>query len=120
MFSFSYLCTLIIYMAYIETKTIQGKEYMYLRHSIRQRNGRVKHKTVKYMGPVKPIYKAKRKRKDNSWIFARKLTEKEKTELKKQTRNVGGFTKDRAKDYIVECRETRMYYDSWETRLRRP
>lgn len=84
-------------MAYIETKTIQGKEYMYLRHSVRLKDGRVKHKNVKYLGPVKPVYVAKSKRKDNSWVFVRELSEREKVLLGKYRNHASGFTRDRVK-----------------------
>lgn len=84
-------------MAYLDTKTIKGKKYMYLRQSVRQRGGRVKHKNVKYLGPVDPVYKARKKRKDNSWIFTRKLSEGEKAELVKQRNHGSGFARDRVK-----------------------
>jgi hypothetical protein len=44
-------------MAYIETKRINGKEYRYLRESVRLPDGRVVHRNVEYLGPVKPVYK---------------------------------------------------------------
>lgn len=73
---------------------------MYLRHSIRLQDGRVKHKNAKYLGPVKPLYKAKRKRKDNSHIFARRLTEAEIAVLKKYRNHNNNFTRDRAKTLL--------------------
>ena len=48
-------------MVYIEIKIIKGRKYKYLRKSVRIRN-RVIHKTVKYLGAVKPKYKTKKKR----------------------------------------------------------
>jgi len=48
-------------MAYTEIKMIKGRKYKYSRESIRIGN-RVIHKTVKYLGPVKPKYKIKNKR----------------------------------------------------------
>lgn len=47
-------------MTYIEVKVIGGRKYKYLRHSVRIGN-KVIHKMVKYLGPVKPKYKIKRK-----------------------------------------------------------
>jgi len=47
-------------MVYSEIKTIKGRKYKYLRESVRIRD-KVIHRTVKYLGPVKPIYKTKRK-----------------------------------------------------------
>ena len=43
-------------MVYTEIKTIKGRQYKYLRKSIRI-GSRVIHKTVQYLGPVKPAYK---------------------------------------------------------------
>jgi len=43
-------------MAFIETKTISGRQYKYLLKSYRS-HGKVKHKMIKYLGPVKPKYK---------------------------------------------------------------
>jgi len=47
-------------MVYSEIKTIKGRKYKYLRESVRI-GDRVIHRTVKYLGAVKPIYKTKRK-----------------------------------------------------------
>jgi len=84
-------------MAYIETKTVGGREYMYLRHSVRLPGGRIVHKNVRYLGPVKPVYKRKRKRRDNSRIFVRKLTDDEKHVLEKGKSSPAAFTRDRAR-----------------------
>jgi len=48
-------------MVYTEIKTIKRRRYKYLRESIRI-GDRVVHRTVKYLGPVKPRYKTKKKR----------------------------------------------------------
>lgn len=84
-------------MTYIDTKTINGKEYMYLRHSIRMSDGRIVHKNVRYLGPVEPIYKKKGKRKDTSRIFVRSLSNQEKDKLSKCKRHESAFIRDRAK-----------------------
>ncbi len=47
-------------MVYTEIKTISGGKYKYLRKSIRIGN-RVIHRTVEYLGPVKPKYKTKKR-----------------------------------------------------------
>ena len=70
---------------------------MYLRHSVRMRDGRVVHKNVKYLGPVEPIYKKKMKRKDTSRIFVRSLSNHEKDKLGKYKKHESAFTRDRAK-----------------------
>tara|TARA_Y100000031_G_scaffold114661_1_gene126834 strand:- start:37 stop:192 length:156 start_codon:yes stop_codon:yes gene_type:complete len=48
-------------MVYTEIKTIKGRQYKYLRESVRI-DGRVVHRTVKYLGPVKPRYKPQKKK----------------------------------------------------------
>lgn len=55
------MCTLTSVMVYTEIKTIKGRQYKYLRESIRI-DGRVVHRTVKYLGPVKPRYKPQKKK----------------------------------------------------------
>jgi hypothetical protein len=47
-------------MVYTEIKTIKGREYKYLRESVRI-GDRIIHRTVKYLGPVKPKYKTKKR-----------------------------------------------------------
>lgn len=84
-------------MSYIETKIINGKEYMYLRHSLRLPGGKVVHKNVNYLGPIKPIYKRKKERSDNSWLFVRELREEDRKTLEKSISHQKGFTRDRAK-----------------------
>ena len=61
------------------TKIIHGREYKYLVKN--ERIGKtVKQKVVKYLGPVKPIYKndGKKDRKSNAWLFARQVTQRGK------------------------------------------
>jgi len=48
-------------MSYIESKKINGKVYNYLRKSVRV-GRKIKKITIKYLGPIKPVYK---KRKDD-------------------------------------------------------
>ena len=40
-------------MAYIRTKKVKGKEYQYLVEGYRDKNGKVKQRTIKYLGAVK-------------------------------------------------------------------
>lgn len=49
-------------MVYVEVKTIGGRQYQYLRESVRK-GGKVVHKMVKYLGPVDPKYKKRRVKK---------------------------------------------------------
>jgi hypothetical protein len=48
-------------MVYTEIKTIKGRQYKYLRKCVRI-NGRVVHRTVKYLGPLKPRYRSQKKK----------------------------------------------------------
>ena len=52
-------------MSYIEIKTIKGRQYKYLRKTVRD-GLKMKHVTLKYLGPVEPIYKIGKKRKKSN------------------------------------------------------
>jgi hypothetical protein len=54
------LVALNYYMSHIEIYKIKGRKYKYCVTNYRDKNGKVKHKK-KYMGPVKPINKTKKK-----------------------------------------------------------
>ena len=43
-------------MTYVEIKTINGKQYRYLRESVYLQDGRIIHPNLKYIGPVDPVY----------------------------------------------------------------
>jgi len=90
-------------MAYIEIKKINGKEYKYLRKTVRD-GKRMEHITLKYLGPVNPVYKTGGKRKKtNASIYVRDLTEEEKSELKKAAKSTNAFTRDRAKAILMSA-----------------
>lgn len=88
-------------MAYFEIKRIKGREYKYLRQSVRLPDGRVIHKNARYMGPVEPCYKTVKGRKDSSWIFVREISEKEKTQLEKGSSSQDVFIRERSR--IIVC-----------------
>ncbi len=76
-------------MAFIEIKTIKGKQYKYRRKSVRKGN-KVVHVNVEYLGPVEPVYKtgkSEKPRKSNASIFVRDLTQEELEALKKLTKS---------------------------------
>lgn len=83
-------------MAYIETKTINGRKYKYLRKTARD-GKKMNHITLKYLGPVDPVYKISKRKKPNASIYVKQLTENEKTDLRKAAKSNNAFTKDRAK-----------------------
>lgn len=103
--NYIFMCTLIyrwvMPMAYVEIKTIGGKKYKYLRKSIRK-GKKVTHATVKYIGPVEPVYKIGRRRaKSNASVYARALTAEEKEALNKSAKSNNAFTRDRAKIILL-------------------
>lgn len=90
-------------MVYIEIKTIHGKKYKYLRKSIRD-GDKVRHITIKCLGPVDPIYKTGRTRKTNASIYVGSLQPGEIKDLKKATRSSDAFTRDRAKIFLLSSK----------------
>lgn len=87
-------------MTYVEVKTIHGRQYKYLRKSIR--NGKkVHHVTIKCLGPVTPIYKTGKTRKTNASIYTRSLESDEIIALNTATRSSNTFTRDRAKIVLL-------------------
>src|SRR3989338_6780487 len=91
-------------MAYIEIRTLNGKKYKYLRKSVREGN-KVRHITLKYLGPVDPVYKTGEKRgKTNASIYSRELTEIEKFELNRAVRSQQSFVKDRARIILLSSK----------------
>lgn len=91
-------------MAYIEIKTIKGKQYKYLRKTVRNKN-RMEHITLKYIGPVEPIYKVSKREKTNASIYVRQLTNQEKIQLEKETKSNISFTRDRAKIILLSAQK---------------
>lgn len=96
---------MVIDMTYIEIKTINGKQYKYLRKTIR--NGKkMNHVTLKYLGPVNPIYKIGNKReKTNASVYVKDLTDKEKEELHKSAKSSNAFVRDRAKIILLSSQK---------------
>lgn len=87
-------------MSYIEIKKINGKEYKYLRRSIRT-EGKVKKVNLKCLGPVNPIYRVRRKRKTNASIYARSLKDNERRRLEKARHSSNVFIRDRARIILL-------------------
>ena len=83
-------------MAYERIKVRDGRRYRYLVKGIRI-NGVVKQKVVKYLGPVKPIYRIKKRKKTNASIYVRHLFEQEKEKLNKALHSSNAFVRDRAR-----------------------
>ena len=92
-------------MTYIEIKTINGKQYKYLRKTARD-GKKMNHITLKYLGPVNPIYKIGKKReKTNASIYSKSLTKQEKVELSKAVKSSNNFTRDRAKIILLSSQK---------------
>jgi len=87
-------------MTYIEIKTIHGRQYKYLRKSIRD-GKKVRHVTIKCVGPVIPVYKTGKSRKTNASIYVRTLEPDDVNTLKTATRSSNVFTRDRAKILLL-------------------
>jgi len=87
-------------MTYIEIKTIQGKQYKYLRKTERE-GKKMKHISLKYLGPVNPVYKVIKRKKSNASLYTRDLTEEEKIELNKFVKSNNNFIKDRARIILL-------------------
>ena len=51
-------------MTYIDVKTINGRQYRYLRESKQLEDGRIIHRNLQYIGPVDPVY-SERKNQEN-------------------------------------------------------
>jgi transposase len=90
-------------MTYIEIKTIHGKKYKYLRKSIREGN-KIRHITIKCLGPIHPIYKTGKTRKTNASIYVRSLQQEEIKILKKTSRSNDAFVKDRTKILLLSSK----------------
>lgn len=89
---------------YIEIKSIGGRKYKYLRKSVRD-GDKMRHVTLKYLGPVNPIYRVSRKRKTNASIYVRELSDIESTTLEKATKSTNSFTKDRANILLLSAKK---------------
>ena len=90
-------------MAFIEIKTIKGKQYKYRRKSVRK-GDKVIHVNVEYLGPVEPVYKtgkSEKSRKSNASVFVRELTQEEHETIKKLTKSSDSFKRDRAKILLL-------------------
>lgn len=87
-------------MTYIEVKKINGREYKYLRKSVRT-GEKVKKISLKCLGPVDPIYRVKKKRKTNASIYTRQLRDNEREELEKTRHSSNVFIRDRSKILLL-------------------
>jgi len=96
-------------MTYTEIKTIHGRKYKYLRKSIREGN-KVRHVTIKCLGPVDPIYKTGKSRKTNASIYIRSLEQDEIKVLKKAKISNDAFTRDRAKILLLSSKRHTAKY----------
>jgi len=90
-------------MTYTEIKTIHGRKYKYLRKSIRK-GKKVRHITIKCLGPVNPIYKTGRPRKTNASIYVRSLKQGEIKVLKKAIKSNSVFIRDRARILLLSSK----------------
>lgn len=92
-------------MAYERIKTVYGNQYRYIVEGKRI-DSKVRQRVIKYLGPVKPIYKIKKKQRDNSWLHVRNLDYEEKQILKHNKLSSKGFIRDRAKIVLWSSEKT--------------
>lgn len=77
-------------------KNIKGRSYRYLVKGIRE-GKKVRHKFVKYLGPVSPANKRKKSTGRKPSVFVRELTAEEKQQLRQTKRSSNAFARDKAK-----------------------
>lgn len=90
-------------------KKIKEKEYRYLVKGIRE-GKKVRHKFVKYLGPVKPINKTEKKKSTGRkpYAFVRGITEEERQQLENATKSNIAFTRERAKIILYSADELKV------------
>ena len=89
-------------MAYERIKTVKGREYRYLVTGTR--NGtKVVQKVLKYLGPVQRVNNVQRKKGGGPkpTVFARKITDAERSELQTASRSNDVFARERAKTILL-------------------
>ena len=88
-------------MSFVETKIIGGRGYRYERTSYRVGN-KIRHKTVRYLGPVEPVNKQHRKKSTGGKpnIFNRRLAREEKKAVWSASKSNDAFMRERAKAII--------------------
>lgn len=87
-------------MTYVEIKIVNGRQYKYLRKSVRE-GAKVRHINLKCLGPVEPIYRTGKARKTNASIYVRELERDEIDALERATKSPIAFTRDRAKILLL-------------------
>lgn len=87
-------------MPYVEVKTIYGRKYKYLRKTVRD-GKKMQHFSLKYLGPVDPVYKVGKRHKSNASVYVRKLNDEEKAVLKRATKSNNSFIRDRARIILL-------------------
>lgn len=85
-------------MVFEKISVVKGRKYKSLVRGYRDENGKVRHKVIKYIGPVEPVNrKQKEKRERKPRLMTKELTAEEKSFLKKSLRHSGSYVKDRAR-----------------------
>lgn len=90
-------------MSYIEIKTISGRQYKYLRKSVRD-GKKMSHITLKYLGPVNPVYKVGKRQSSNASVYVHALTQEEIGVLKRATKSNNAFKRDRARILLLSSK----------------
>jgi transposase len=88
-------------MVFEKISIVKGRKYKSLVKGFRDELGKVRHKVIKYLGPVEPINrKTNKKGGRKAKLKVRELSIAESVFVKKSLRHSGSFVKDRAR--IIE------------------
>ena len=85
-------------MVFEKISIVKGKKYKSLVRGFRDEEGKVRHKVIKYLGPVEPINrKLNKKGGRKAKLKVRDLSVTESSFVRKSLRHSGSFVKDRAR-----------------------
>ena len=76
---------------------VKGRKYKSLVVGYRDENGKVRHKVIKYLGPVERVNKKRTGSGKKSTLKVGEISQKEKIFLEKAIRHSKSFVKDRAR-----------------------
>lgn len=108
-------------MVFEKISIVKGRKYKSLVKGYRDDNGNVKHKVIKYIGAVEPVYKRKnpnagRKPK----LQVRKLTQEDRDFVKQNLKNSSSFIKDRARIILLSSKDKTIKQISERLGFHRP
>lgn len=84
-------------MVFEKISIVKGRKYKSLVVGYRDENGKVRHKVIKYLGPVERVNKKQISSGKKSTLKVRELNQEERVFLKKSIKDSKSFVKDRGK-----------------------